>query len=86
LKIEHYFPLPVHTLVPSDDDFGIVESLVRRHVSVIHVPEDWISILKNRRKQPIKLCHMQVFHFCAFVSLNQREDDDNRIGTDDGLL
>lgn len=75
--IEHHFPLPGHTMLPSDEDFGIIESFTRKHVSSIFTPEEWISVItKCCRKRPMKVCHMKQDKFMTFnnlkAGLNQR--------------
>lgn len=54
--VSHYFPIPGHTLLPSDQDFGHIESFMRRHAQDVYTPEQWVSIIeKSCHKKSLQL-------------------------------
>lgn len=72
-SLTHYFPIPGHTLLPSDQDFGHIESYVRKHVQDVYIPEQWVGIIENScRKNKFTVTHMKTEDFVSFSDLKNK--------------
>ena len=50
-KITHRYPIPGHTYLPNDDDFGVVEKKVKKSRPIYSV-EQYTEVLKSAKKSP----------------------------------
>ena len=56
MTVEHKFPLPGHTFLPCDRDFGVIEKKKRKTVAVYN-PEGWFTLVEKARvKKSIQSC------------------------------
>lgn len=70
--MEHYFPIPGHTLLPSDQDFGHIEKYVRRHVQDVYSPVQWVKIIeKSCAKTKFVVTHMTREDFKGLLDLKK---------------
>lgn len=71
-KIVHIFPQVGHTMLPSDRDFGIVETYVRRHCQFVYSPSEWKNILETCQKKKPFIVHAMTRE--DFVKVSQMRD------------
>lgn len=72
-SVTHYFPVSGHTLLPSDQDFGHIESYVRRHVQDVYTPEQWVNIIeKSCNKSKFSVTRMESKDFLSWEDLKKK--------------
>lgn len=65
-NIEHRFPVPGHTRLPCDRDFGIIEQH-KKKVPQVYTPVDWCELIKNsNQKKPFVVTMMTQSDFYSF--------------------
>lgn len=67
--IEHRFPVPGHTRLPCDRDFGIIEQC-KKKVGQVFTPSDWCDLIKkSNQKTPFTVTMMTQSDFYSFENL-----------------
>lgn len=63
--ITHKFPIPGHSFLPNDDDFGKIENELKR-VQYMYCPEDYFSLMENcKKKKPLTVIRMKKEDFVS---------------------
>ena len=44
MTVEHKFPMPGHTFLPCDRDFGVIEKK-KRETAAVYNPEGWLTLV-----------------------------------------
>ena len=58
ITVEYKFPLPGHTFLPCDRDFGVIEKM-KRKTAAVYNPECWFTIVdKAKVKNQFKVVRM----------------------------
>ena len=73
MTVEHKFPLPGHTFLPCDRDFGVIEKKKQKTVAVYN-PEGWFTLVEKARvKNPFKVVRMtQKYNFVDIAPMRER--------------
>ena len=66
-EIEHKFPLPGHTFLHCDRDFGVIEKK-KRSTPAIYTPDQWADLIKDAKR--IKPFHVTKMRKEMFFSLD----------------
>lgn len=68
-EVQHKFPIPGHTFLDCDRDFGIIEK-AKRATPAVYLPDQWIQLISTaKRNQPFQVTSMtrDMFHSLAPV-------------------
>ena len=69
--IDHKFMTVGHSYLPSDRDFGSVET-ARRKATHLYVPHDWAELISNARRQnPFTVTEMTQEDFVSFEPVSK---------------
>lgn len=68
-SIEHRFPIPGHTRLPCDRDFGLIENH-KKTVAQVYTPEGWAKLIQeSNQKNPFRVTMMKREDFFCFEGI-----------------
>ena len=68
--IDNKFPVPGHSFLPSDGNFGVIEQR-KRKASHVYIPEEWVDLITSaRRCNPFHVTKLTAANFYALESIS----------------
>lgn len=74
IQIDHKFPKPGHSMLPSDRDFGLIEN-EKKHNDRIYTPSQWATVIERaKRKDPYIISMLQSKDFVSVSKLRLKHN------------